>query len=35
MAKFQAFVASADGQNAMAEDGLKADSTRVLTEVES
>jgi hypothetical protein len=32
MAKFQAFLASADGQKAMAEDGLKADTMRVLTE---
>jgi hypothetical protein len=32
MVKFQAFLASADGQQAMTEDGLKADTMRVLTE---
>jgi hypothetical protein len=32
MAKFQAFLASADGQKAMVEDGLKVDTMRVLTE---
>jgi hypothetical protein len=35
MAKFQAFLASADGQKAMAEDGLEVDSMRVLTEFSS
>jgi len=35
MAKFQSFLGSADGQKAMAEDGLKADSMRVLTEFAS
>jgi len=32
MAKFQAFIASAEGQRAMAEDGLKVDTMRVLIE---
>jgi hypothetical protein len=32
MAKFQAFIASAEGQRAMEEDGLKLDTMRVLIE---
>jgi hypothetical protein len=32
MAKFQAFLGCAEGHKAMAEDGLKADTMRVLTE---